>query len=54
MQALQGAGREAEAREVYAKFVKAWAKADTDLPEMRRAREIASLLNQPLSGGQSR
>lgn len=45
MQALQGTGREAEAREAYAKFVKAWAKADTDLPEMQRAREITSLLN---------
>jgi tetratricopeptide (TPR) repeat protein len=51
MQALQGAGRESEAREAYAKFVKAWAKADADLPEMRRAREIASLLSRPSGGG---
>jgi tetratricopeptide (TPR) repeat protein len=45
MQAQQGAGKEAEAKETYAKFVKAWAKADTDLPEMQRAREIAATIH---------
>jgi tetratricopeptide (TPR) repeat protein len=54
MQALQGAGREAEAREVYAKFVKAWGKADPELPEMRRAREIASSFSQPTRASQAR
>jgi tetratricopeptide (TPR) repeat protein len=42
MQAQQGAGKDAEARETYAGFVKAWAKADADLPEMQRARQIAA------------
>lgn len=42
MQVTQASGKDAEARDWYAKFVKAWAKADTDLPEMKRAKELAS------------
>ncbi|MEP7338753.1 MAG: tetratricopeptide repeat protein [Acidobacteriota bacterium] len=42
MQAQHALGKDAEARESYAKFVKAWAKADADLPEMKRAKELAS------------
>jgi len=42
MQAQRGSGKDAEARDSYAKFVKAWAKADADLPEMKRAKELAS------------
>ncbi len=49
MQSQQALGKEAEARESYAKFVKAWAKADADLPEMKRARELAGTYNA--SGG---
>lgn len=45
MQAQQGLGKDAEARDSYAKFVKAWSKADVDLPEMKRAKELASTLN---------
>jgi tetratricopeptide (TPR) repeat protein len=41
MQAQQGLGKAADARESYAKFIKAWAKADADLPEMKRAKELA-------------
>lgn len=41
LQAQQALGKDAEARESYAKFVKAWAKADADLPEVRRAKELA-------------
>ena len=41
MQAQQGSGKDKEVRETYAKFIKAWAKADSDLPEMQRAKEIA-------------
>jgi tetratricopeptide (TPR) repeat protein len=41
MRAQQALGKEAEARASYAKFVKAWAKADADLPEMRHAKELA-------------
>jgi tetratricopeptide (TPR) repeat protein len=40
MQARQGAGKEAEARQAYAQFVKAWARADADLPEMRQAKAL--------------
>ncbi len=43
LQAQQGAGKQDEARETYAKFLKAWAKADEDLPEMRTAKEKAAL-----------
>ncbi|MGE0131964.1 MAG: tetratricopeptide repeat protein [Blastocatellales bacterium] len=41
MQAQQALGKDAEARQSYAKFLKAWAKADADLPEMRRAKELS-------------
>lgn len=41
MQAQQAMGKESEARAAYAKFVKAWAKADSDLPEMIRAKGLA-------------
>ncbi len=43
LQAQQGAGKQDEARETYAKFLKAWAKADEDLPEVRAAKEKAAL-----------
>lgn len=43
MQAQQSAGKQSEATETYAKFLKAWAKADEDLPEMRTAKEKAAL-----------
>ncbi|HZS08864.1 MAG TPA: tetratricopeptide repeat protein [Blastocatellia bacterium] len=43
MQAQQGAGKTAEARATHAKFMKAWARADADLPEMQRAKEIAAV-----------
>lgn len=43
MQAQQALGKQNEARETYAKFVKAWVKADEDLPEMRVAKEKAAL-----------
>ncbi|MBP6821502.1 MAG: tetratricopeptide repeat protein [Acidobacteria bacterium] len=49
MQAQQALGKDAEARDSYAKFVKAWAKADTDLPEMKRAKELAG--SYSASGG---
>jgi tetratricopeptide (TPR) repeat protein len=42
MQAQQGLGKAADARESYAKFIRAWAKADADLPEMKRAKELAT------------
>jgi tetratricopeptide (TPR) repeat protein len=41
MLAQQALGKDAEARGSYAKFVKAWSKADADLPEMRHAKELA-------------
>lgn len=41
MQAQQALGKDSEARESYTNFVKAWAKADADLPEMKRAKEWA-------------
>ncbi len=41
MQSQQGLGKDTDARDNYAKFVKAWAKADRDLPEMKRAKELA-------------
>jgi tetratricopeptide (TPR) repeat protein len=49
MQAQQALGKDAEARDSFAKFVKAWAKADSDLPEMRRAKELAGTYSA--SGG---
>jgi tetratricopeptide (TPR) repeat protein len=52
MQAQQALGKEVEARESYAKFMKAWAKADADLPEMKRAKELAGTYSA--SGGNQR
>ena len=49
MRAQQALGKDAEARDSYAKFVKAWAKADADLPEMRQAKELAGIYSA--SGG---
>ena len=49
MQAQQALGKDADARDNYAKFVKAWAKADRDLPEMKRAKELAG--SYSASGG---
>jgi tetratricopeptide (TPR) repeat protein len=43
MQAQRSLGKDAEARKSYAKFLKAWSKADADLPEMRRAKELAGI-----------
>jgi len=39
VEAQQGAGKMSEARETFARFAKAWAHADADLPEMRRAKQ---------------
>jgi tetratricopeptide (TPR) repeat protein len=47
MQAQQALGKDAEARKSYAKFLKAWSKADADLPEMRRAKELAATYSAP-------
>jgi len=49
MRAQQALGKDSEARNSYAKFVKAWAKADADLPEMRHAKELAGTYSA--SGG---
>ncbi|MGH9766837.1 MAG: hypothetical protein ACREAB_05315, partial [Blastocatellia bacterium] len=49
MQAQQSLGKDTEARKSYAKFLKAWSKADADLPEMRRAKELAGTYSA--SGG---
>jgi tetratricopeptide (TPR) repeat protein len=49
MRAQQALGKDAEARGSYAKFVKAWSKADADLPEMRHAKELAGTYSA--SGG---
>ena len=49
MRAQQALGKDAEARGSYAKFVKAWTKADADLPEMRHAKELAGTYSA--SGG---
>jgi tetratricopeptide (TPR) repeat protein len=49
MRAQQALGKDAEARGSYAKFVKAWVKADADLPEMRHAKELAGTYSA--SGG---
>jgi tetratricopeptide (TPR) repeat protein len=40
MQAQQALGKDAEARDSFAKFVKAWAKADENLPEMKQAKSV--------------
>jgi len=47
MRAQQALGKDAEARNSYAKFVKAWAKADADLPEMLQAKELAGIYSAP-------
>lgn len=39
-ESLRGAGRASEARDVLSRFEKAWAQADSDLPEVRRAKSI--------------
>ncbi len=44
MQALQREGKRTEARQTHLQFVKAWARADSDLPEMQRAKDVASTL----------
>lgn len=41
-QAQQALGRNEDARQNLAKFAKAWARADADLPEMLRAREFSA------------
>jgi tetratricopeptide (TPR) repeat protein len=41
VQALEREGKRSEARVTYLQFLKAWARADNDLPEMRRAKAIA-------------
>jgi tetratricopeptide (TPR) repeat protein len=41
VQALEREGKRSEARLTYLQFLKAWARADNDLPEMRRAKAIA-------------
>jgi tetratricopeptide (TPR) repeat protein len=48
MQAQQALGKDAEARKSYAKFLKAWSKADADLPEMRRAKELAGTYSESM------
>jgi tetratricopeptide (TPR) repeat protein len=50
MQALQGAGKKPEAHQAYLQFVSSWAHADSDLPEMQRAKEIATTFANPIVG----
>ena len=50
MQAFEGEGKRPEARQAYLQFVTSWARADTDLPEMRRAKEIATTFANPVMG----
>ena len=45
MQAQQALGKDTDARDNYGKFVKAWAKADVNLPEMKRAKELSGSLS---------
>jgi tetratricopeptide (TPR) repeat protein len=47
MQAQQALGKDNEARTSYAKFLNAWSKADADLPEIRRAKELAGTYSAP-------
>jgi tetratricopeptide (TPR) repeat protein len=49
MQAQQALGKNDEARDSYAKFVKAWAKADEDLPEMKQAKELITIYGAAVS-----
>lgn len=50
MQALEGEGKRPEARQAYLQFVTSWARADTDLPEMQRAKEMATTFTNPFMG----
>jgi tetratricopeptide (TPR) repeat protein len=47
MQAQHALGKDNESRISYAKFLNAWSKADADLPEMRRAKELAGTYSAP-------
>jgi tetratricopeptide (TPR) repeat protein len=47
MQAQHALGKDSESRISYAKFLNAWSKADADLPEMRRAKELAGTYSAP-------
>src|SRR5262245_17549063 len=47
MQAQHTLGKDNESRISYAKFLNAWSKADADLPEMRRAKELAGTYSAP-------
>jgi tetratricopeptide (TPR) repeat protein len=47
MQAQHALGEDNESRISYAKFLNAWSKADADLPEMRRAKELAGTYSAP-------
>jgi tetratricopeptide (TPR) repeat protein len=47
MQAQQALGKYNEARASYTKFLNAWSKADADLPEIRRAKELAGTYSAP-------
>jgi tetratricopeptide (TPR) repeat protein len=47
MLAQQALGKDNESRISYAKFLNAWSKADADLPEMRRAKELAETYSAP-------
>lgn len=42
MEAQRSAGKNEEARATYARFMKAWARADEDLPEIERAKQWAA------------
>lgn len=41
LEAERGLGKAVAAQETYARFLKAWARADDDLPETRRARHVS-------------
>src|SRR5262245_29749258 len=47
LQAQHALGKDNESRISYAKFLNAWSKADADLPEMRRAKELAGTYSAP-------
>ncbi len=47
MRALQREGKRNEARQSYRQFMKSWARADSDLTEMRSAKDIASTAASP-------
>jgi tetratricopeptide (TPR) repeat protein len=49
MQAQKSLGKDSEARKSYAGFLKSWSKADEELPEMTRAKELAETYNPPQS-----